>query len=135
MIGTIARWLWASPWTLFGITIGVLNWPTGTRCQAREGLLEFHGGGVAWLLKNATFLEGGASAMTLGHVVLGRTPCDLDRCRRHEKVHVRQYERWGPFFIPAYLLCSFVLYCRGRDGYHDNPFETEAFEVDDAHGI
>jgi hypothetical protein len=41
-------------------------------------------------------------------------------------VHVRQYERWGPLFVPAYLVSSLVLWLRGRDPYWDNPFEVEA---------
>ena len=65
--------------------------------------------------------------MTLGHVVLGRSAAALDVCREHEMVHVRQYERWGPVFIPAYLLCSLVLLMRGRDAYRENPFEREAY--------
>ena len=65
--------------------------------------------------------------MTLGHCVLGRTRADLVRSRRHELVHVAQYERWGPLFVPAYLLCSAWLWLRGRDPYLDNPFEVEAY--------
>ena len=42
-------------------------------------------------------------------------------------VHVRQCERWGPLFIPAYLVASAVLWCRGRDFYEENPFEREAY--------
>jgi hypothetical protein len=44
---------------------------------------------------------------------------------------VKQYERWGPFFIPAYLGSSAWMWLRGRDAYRDNPFEAEAF-ADDA---
>jgi hypothetical protein len=49
-------------------------------------------------------------------------------------VHVRQYERWGPFFIPAYLLCSVWLMLRGYNAYLDNPFEVEAYAIDDPSG-
>ena len=41
--------------------------------------------------------------MTLGHVIIGRDPNCLDSCRDHEQAHVRQVERWGGAFIPAYL--------------------------------
>lgn len=68
--------------------------------------------------------------MTLGHTVVGRTAAVLDLTRRHELVHVRQYERWGPFFIPAYLVCSAWQWFQGRDPYRDNPFEVEAFRED-----
>ena len=40
---------------------------------------------------------------------------------------MRQYERWGPFFLPAYLLSSLVALLLGRDPYLDNRFEREAF--------
>ncbi len=66
--------------------------------------------------------------MTLGHVVLGRDRQCLEQSRSHERVHVRQFERWGPFLIPAYLLCSLYAHLRGRHPYLDNPFEREAFE-------
>ena len=65
--------------------------------------------------------------MTLGHVVLGADQPSLDRTRDHERVHVRQAERWGPAFIPAYLLASIIAWMRGLDPYLDNPFEREAF--------
>ena len=68
--------------------------------------------------------------MTMGHVVFGQTDAALDITRRHEHVHVRQYERWGPLFVPAYLAASALLYLRGRDGYRENPFEIEAYAVD-----
>ena len=42
-------------------------------------------------------------------------------------VHVRQFERWGPFMGPAYLISSFMLWIIGRRPYRDNPFEREAF--------
>lgn len=67
------------------------------------------------------------AAMTLGHVILGRDMSTLDRVRDHEQVHVRQYEVWGPLFLPAYLSLSFILFICGRDPYMENPFEVEAY--------
>ena len=49
------------------------------------------------------------------------------RARDHEHVHVRQYERWGPFMLPAYFLSSFLAWRRGGDYYLDNRFEREAY--------
>ena len=63
--------------------------------------------------------------MTLGHVVLGRDAAILDHAREHERVHVRQCERWGLLFIPAYLLASAWQALGGREAYRDNPFERE----------
>jgi hypothetical protein len=54
------------------------------------------------------------------------------RCRNHERVHVRQYERWGPLFPPLYLLSSAAALVRGMDPYRDNRFEQEAFRASGA---
>ena len=40
---------------------------------------------------------------------------------------MRQCERWGPLFLPAYLLASLAVYLRGGRAYRDNPFEREAY--------
>lgn len=65
--------------------------------------------------------------MTLGHTIIGQDRVALDVARDHEQVHVRQYERWGPLFLPAYLGCSLILWLRRRDPYRDNPFERAAY--------
>ncbi len=83
-------------------------------------MVEFYGGGVKWLLQQF-FWGRGAMALTLGHTVLGQTDAALDIAREHELVHVRQYERWGPFMGPAYLGCSLVLWLMRRRPYRDNP--------------
>jgi hypothetical protein len=124
---TILAILWASPWTLFGMALGLLSLATGGRGYRVGRVIEFHGGVLPRLLAKAPFVAG-AAAITFGHTVLGRTRADLDRCRSHELVHVRQYERWGPLFIPAYLLCGAVLAARKKNPYWDNPFEREAYE-------
>jgi hypothetical protein len=64
--------------------------------------------------------------LTLGHVVLARDLPALQQTRAHERVHVRQYERWGPFFLPAYAAASLWALSRGRHPYVDNWFEREA---------
>jgi len=67
--------------------------------------------------------------MTLGHVVLGRDDVCLDDCGAHERVHVRQYEAWGPLFLPAYLGSSLLALWRGEDAYLGNRFEREAYDI------
>ena len=118
--------VWASPWTLLGLLLGLAAVATGGRAQRVGRVIEFHGGWLERLLSCAP-IAGGAAAMTLGHCVIGRTAADLDRCRRHELVHVAQYERWGLLFVPAYFACSAWMWLRGRDPYLDNPFEEEAY--------
>ena len=122
-------YLWALPTSAVGLLVFVLSSIAGrgTRYQIVDGVLEIHGGLVTWLLTHGTLLEHGASAMTLGHVVLGRDEWALELTRDHERVHVRQCERWGPLFLPAYVIASAIVFARGGRAYLDNPFEREAY--------
>jgi hypothetical protein len=118
--------LWASPYSLVGLSIGVAGLCTGGRAHVCRGVVEFYGGAVRWFV--AHLPPGKATlAFTLGHTILGQTADSLDEARDHELVHVRQYERWGPLMGPAYLLASFYCWLRGRQPYYDNPFEREAY--------
>jgi hypothetical protein len=123
-------YLWVLPTSLVGLLFAALALVSGGRMRVVDGVLEVHGGLVAAFLRHCTPLRGGASAMTLGHVVIGRTRELLDFTRAHERVHVRQAERWGPLFIPAYLSMSALVYFRGGRAYEDNPFEREAYALD-----
>lgn len=66
-------------------------------------------------------------AITLGHVIVGKSHELLVRVRAHERVHVAQYERLGPLFFPAYGIASLVAWWRGGCPYLDNRYEREAF--------
>lgn len=121
----LAGYLWASPNTILGIAIGLL---LGGRFRRVDGVLEVHGKHVASALARM-FVP--ALALTMGHVVFGRDAEALHITRRHERVHVRQYMYWGPFFLPAYLGASLWLYATGRDGYRCNPFEVQAYRLGD----
>jgi hypothetical protein len=123
-------YLWSLPTTFLGLCFLVPALITGGGVQVVDGVIEIHGGLVRWFLTRCTLLAGGASAMTLGQVVLGRDVEALEWTRPHERIHVRQCERWGPLFIPAYLLASLYLklFRRDLDAYRDNPFEREAYE-------
>jgi hypothetical protein len=72
-------------------------------------------------------------AITFGHVILCVDQAD-EQLLAHELVHVRQYERWGPFFIPAYVVASVGAKARGRRAYADNPFEIAARSSEDVEG-
>jgi hypothetical protein len=126
------RFLWASPATALGFVLGFLALASGGRVQRRGRTLEFYGGLLVPLLAK---LPGGPCimAMTLGHAIVGRDAASLDAARAHELVHVRQYERWGPLFLPAYLACSAVIWCRGGDAYRENPFERQAYALAPCH--
>ena len=118
--------IWTSPNTLLGLAIGFLSVPFGGKVQRRRGCIEFYGGFVRILLEKMP-TGSGALALTLGHTILGQTEAALDVTRDHEHVHVRQYEMWGPFFIPAYFAASLLAWLKGEDMYRDNVFEKEAF--------
>lgn len=70
------------------------------------------------------------AAITHGHVVLAVDAREMARCRAHERVHVAQYERWGPLFLLAYLGSSLWQWLQGRHAYWDNGFEVEARRVE-----
>ena len=120
------RYIWAAPNTAVGLPFLALAALSGGRARLVDGVLEVSGGAPALLLRRLVSIEGGALAMTLGHIVVGRSEEALALTRDHERVHVRQCERWGPFFIPAYFLAGLVTILRGGNGYRDNPFEREA---------
>ena len=116
-------YLWAGPTTAVGLLAGALTLATGGHMQVERGALEFHGGFARWFLERRWVM---ASAMTLGHVILGRDARCLASCRDHEQAHVRQVEVWGPLFLPAYVLASGWAWARGRHYYLDNYFEVDA---------
>lgn len=120
-LSRLFAYLWASPYTLLGLLFGLLLWG---KFQWVTGAIEIHGPRIAWVLKR---LPVSAAAITLGHSVLGQTARDLEWTRDHERIHVRQFERWGVLMGPAYVLTSIYLMLRGRDFYRENPFEIEAF--------
>jgi len=125
-------YVWVFPGTAVGLMATSLALVSGGRMQVVDGVLEVHGGLVTLILRRGNrWVAGPIAAMTLGHVVIGCDAATLQMTRRHERVHVRQYERWGPFFIPAYLACSVWLGLRGYNSYLDNPFEVEAYAIDE----
>jgi VIT1/CCC1 family predicted Fe2+/Mn2+ transporter len=118
----VLAYTWAAPTTcLFGLPAGLLTLATGGKVQHRQGALEFHGGFSRWFGEKVGF-----GAMTLGHVIIGRDPECLDSCRNHEQAHVRQVERWGAAFVPAYFVASYLAWQRGEHFYLDNWFERDA---------
>ena len=122
------RWVWAAPTTLLGAIV-VIAGVWRARLRVVDGVVEAHGPALAWLLTHVIPMSGGAAALTLGHVVIARDAQSLETTRTHERVHVRQCERWGPLFVPAYLAASLIAVLRGRHFYFDNVFEIEAFRA------
>lgn len=117
--------LWALPTTLVGVIAAIIWVSFGAKIRMANGVFEVYGGWFArW------FMRRGFAAIALGHVILGFSASRLEQLRPHEHVHVRQAERWGILFIPAYLLAGLWQKIKGRHMYYDNPFEQEAFAAD-----
>lgn len=112
------KYVWAAPNTAVGL-LGAAT--VRGRWSLRQGVLlvEHARGGLAALLAWRGF-----TAIALGHVVIVRGRAG-DGLLAHEIAHVRQAERWGPAFFPAYLLASIT-------GYRRNPFERAAQQAAEA---
>jgi hypothetical protein len=65
------------------------------------------------------------TAQTLGRYVFARGPIS-DHTLAHECEHIRQWDRFGPLFLPLYFGSSTVAMFRGRRPYWDNRFEAAA---------
>lgn len=124
-----AAYVWAAPNSALGAIAGLAVLCLGGRLRFVSGAAEFHGG-----LAGRCFAGLPAplrfNAMTLGHVILGVGPAELSLVREHEQVHVRQYEKWGLLFLPAYALSSGRQLVRGRSPYRDLFFERQAYAAD-----
>jgi hypothetical protein len=123
------KYLWASPYSALGLLAGAAAVVAGAHGRVHAGTLEFAGGALGTLLGRLP-PPLAFSAVTLGHVILAVDAPALAALRRHEQVHVRQYERWGPFFLPAYFASSLFQLARGRNPYRENHFEREAYGHD-----
>jgi len=122
---TWLRYLWAAPATALGLIFAIAALRHG-RVAVVDAVIEVHGPLLEWALTHLTPLPGGIAAITFGHVVLGRDAKSLDWTRSHERAHVHQYERWGPFFLPAYAAASLWALAQGGHAYFDNRFERDA---------
>ena len=111
--------LWTSPNTLVGVLLGFLSftWP---RWDERGALVFESSRGFRELHSKFNY-----GAITLGNAIVVEPNPTADTMR-HEFVHVRQYEAWGPFFALAYAFYWVKLKLEDKDPYSDNPFEREA---------
>jgi hypothetical protein len=118
--------LWAFPATSLGLLVAAACLASRGTVRRHDGALEVRGGWATLALERWIPLKGGAEALTLGHVIVGRSEEALRKFAGHERVHIRQYERWGPFFLPAYACAGLWAWTRGGHPYRDNRFEREA---------
>ncbi len=108
--------VWTLPNTVLGLLLGAL---TFQRPRVYGGALVFDRGprGVSRILVGMN-----RTAMTVGYVILSAVPVE-GTILRHERHHIEQYKRWGPFFIPVYGLLA-IFY-----GYRRHPFEIAAMRA------
>lgn len=124
-LSRLIAYSWAAPNTLLGLAAGLVMLCLGGRLRFVVGVAEFHGG---WIGRIVARLPGPVrfGAMTLGHAIVGIDQPTLCVLRAHEHAHVRQYEQWGLFFLPAYALSSLWQVVNGRNAHASNFFERQA---------
>lgn len=124
-LARLARLAWASPCSLVGLAAAIVPLVAGGKATWSSGALE-----VTYRdrLCDCGPITTGLPfrGIVFGHVILAISGEDLQRIGPHERVHVAQYERWGPLFFAAYAASSLWQLARGRDPYLDNHFEVAA---------
>jgi hypothetical protein len=123
----VLKLLWAAPCSMVGLLLAVIPLALGGKAAWRRGALEVtyrQNQAACGKLARASPFRG----IVFGHVILAITDEELCRIGPHERVHVQQYERWGPFFFLAYGLSSLWQLLRGRRPYWHNHFEVQARE-------
>ncbi len=122
----ILAYLWVLPVSLLGLLVAMLARGSGGTLRRVDGVLETAGGWPEKILTHGFPFSGPVAAITLGHVVVGKTSAVLDATRLHERAHVRQFEKWGIFLLVAYPLAGLYAWIKGGNPYHDNWFERQA---------
>ena len=132
-VAATARRVWAAPCSVLGLLIGAWPLALGGRIARRDGAIEItyreRLAGCGRLARALPF-----RGIVFGHVILAVTGEELARIRAHERVHVEQYERWGPLFFLAYGASGLWQLLHGRRPYWDNAFEVQARRLEAASG-
>ena len=115
-LGRVATTAWSAPLTAVGFVLAALagaapRWDRSLGCFVVRGA-----GGPSRIALGAV----GASANTVGLVIVSPGPAPDPVLLAHEAVHARQAERFGPLLLPVYVGLS------ARFGYRDNPLERAA---------
>lgn len=121
----VVKLLWAAPCSVVGLFLAVVPLALGGKAVCRDGVLE-----VTYRQRQASC---GKLAQALpfrgivfGQVILAVTDEELCRIGSHERVHVEQYENWGPLFPLAYGLSGLWQLLHSRSPYWHNHFEVQA---------
>lgn len=119
------KYIWASPVSAIGVCAACIASVVGADGKRVSGVIE-----VSLAPRSAALCKAVAclpfAAITLGHVVIASSAEEQAAHREHERVHVAQYELWGPLFLLAYPLESLYQWLSGRQPYRDNRFEVAA---------
>jgi len=115
-VSRLAAAAWAGPLTALGLGLALLagrvpRWSPEHGCFLARGVAGPSGVALKWV---------GASANTVGQVVLSTGSTPSPALLAHEVVHVRQSERFGPLLLPVYVWLG------ARYGYRDHPLERAA---------
>ena len=123
----ILKVLWAAPCSALGLMFAAVLLALGGSAALNHGAIE-----VTYRRSRAGC---GSLALALpfrgivfGHIILAVTAEELAIIAAHERVHVAQYEHWGPLFFVAYGLSSVWQGINGRNPYRCNYFEVQARE-------
>jgi hypothetical protein len=119
------RLLWAAPCSALGLCLGAVVLLAGGRMRWVRGALECSLGQTSALVRWLS--QQPFAAITLGHVIFAPNASDLRRWHAHERVHVRQFERWGALMLLVYPAASLWAWLQGEDAYLANCFEREAY--------
>ena len=131
-----AKLLWVLPVSLSALALLPLTlWRASWRMC--DGVLEITSPALSWFLRGPWFraMSGGEgfAAATIGHVIVARSAECMANCRVHERVHVRQCERWGVLFPLAYVGAGLYAAFKAKRWaayYWENRFEQEAREAE-----
>ena len=119
MVGQV----WTSVNTMLGFFYGMFSGMVAA-ISGNDFTISYGGGSMRFSGSDLPFMHGETKAVTIGNTTHYRTG-SLSRARsrcivlEHEAWHVRQYQRWGPLFLPVYAATSLV------EGY-DNWMERAA---------
>jgi hypothetical protein len=117
--------IWNSPNTLVGLSVKAFF---GNNNFEKHGDMHFVAKPGSRFDKQ--FEKMGKTAITLGEIILYKSDAFTRRTIEHEIVHVDQYRKYGPFFLPAYGISSIISRIKHGSWYRENEFEKKARKED-----
>jgi len=121
----LAQRLWAAPCSAIGLVLAAVPLALGGTAACADGVIEVtYRDRTAQCGRFARRLP--FRGIVFGHVILAVTREELQVIGAHERVHVQQYERWGPLFFLAYGASGLWQVLHGRKPYWNNAFEVQA---------